>query len=227
MARVVLDNIGVEYFLGNRGIFSRGSKKLWALKDVSFELSSGDVLGVVGRNGGGKSTLLQVLAGILPPDQGSIIMEGSMPSLLSLSAGFRPELTGRENVYLGGIIQGLTRKEVELYVPEIQEFAGLGDFFDQPVKQYSSGMRARLGFALAMSIQSEILLIDEVLGVGDNAFQKKARQKIKDLIGNSGIAIIVSHNLTFIQEFCNKGIWLDQTLRYSGDAESAVKAYLQ
>lgn len=191
-----------------------GGKKVvdsfWALKDVSFSVSSGQTLGIIGKNGSGKSTLLKLIAGVSRPTQGNLIVNGKLAPLIELGAGFHPELSGRENVFLNGVILGLTRKYVSEVFDEIVKFSQLEDFIDQPIKHYSSGMYLRLAFAVAVHTNPDILLIDEILAVGDEGFQKKCLQKMKDFHAQGKTIIIVSHSLGMVETFCDRAILLNQ-----------------
>lgn len=180
----------------------------WALRDVSFEVKQGETLGIIGRNGAGKSTLLKILAGVTPPTRGQIAVRGRVFPMIELNAGIHPELTGRENVRLLGAIMGLSRQEIEAKIPEIGEFTELGEWFNQPVRKYSSGMLARLGFGVAMNADADILLIDEVLAVGDLEFQTKCHRLIGEMRENNVTTLFVSHNLNAIRNLCNKAIVL-------------------
>jgi ABC-type polysaccharide/polyol phosphate transport system ATPase subunit len=181
----------------------------WAVNDVSFEVEAGKTLGIVGHNGSGKSTLLKCLARILVPEKGSITLHGSMSALLELGAGFHPELSGRENIYLNGSILGLSKRDIDLRFDEIVDFAGLERFIDMPIKNYSSGMYARLGFAVAVNVDPDILIIDEVLSVGDAAFQRKSGEKISDFKRAGKTVIIVSHALSTVRVLCDDVVWMD------------------
>ena len=174
---ISLENVAY-YFIKRKGYFSK--EKFWALKNLSFTLYKGESLGIIGRNGAGKTTLLRLLAGITAPDKGKMINHGYSTSLLSLQAGFVPYLTGRENTILNGLILGLKKKYIENCVEEIKEFSGLEDFFEQPISSYSSGMKARLGFSIAFQLNPDVLLVDEVLGVGDEAFKRKTARFFKE-----------------------------------------------
>lgn len=201
-------------------------EKFWALKDVSFEINKGDVIGIIGKNGAGKSTLLKILSQITKPTEGRIEINGRIASLLEVGTGFHPELTGRENIYLNGTILGMTRKEVKAKFDEIVAFSGVEKFIDTPVKHYSSGMYVRLAFAVAAHLDPEILIIDEVLAVGDAEFQKKCMGKMKDVANDGRTVLFVSHNLTAISSLCNKGIVLDKgELKYSGTVTDAINRY--
>src|SRR5688572_24323628 len=184
------------------------TETFWALRDVSFDIKQGEVVGVIGRNGAGKSTLLKVLSRITEPTAGEIDLYGRVGSLLEVGTGFHPELTGRENIYLNGAILGMRRKEIERQFDAIVEFAEVSKFLDTPVKRYSSGMYVRLAFAVAAHLNPEILIVDEVLAVGDAAFQRKCLGKMKDVAGGGRTVLFVSHNLGAIQQLCDRTIWL-------------------
>lgn len=204
----------------------RRETEFWALRDISFVVRPGEIVGVVGRNGSGKSTLLLSVAGIIPPDVGAITTFGRTSTLLTLGAGFEPELTGRENIRLNGAYLGLPREVIEERLEEIVAFSELGAFIDAPLKKYSTGMRARLGFSIAAHVEPEILLLDEVLGVGDAGFQQKSRDKIVELMERSRAIMVVSHSMQFVEETCTKAMWLEggRLLRY-GAPEEVVDAY--
>jgi len=204
-----------------------GSDILWALRDVSFNVRSGEVVGIIGINGAGKSTLLKVISRITPPTAGRISIRGRVSSLLEVGTGFHPELTGRENVYLNGTILGMRKIEVTSKFDEIVEFAGIDKFLDTPVKRYSTGMRVRLAFAVAAHLEPEILIVDEVLAVGDAEFQKKCLNKM-EAVGKEGRTVLfVSHNMAAITRLCQRGILLSAgSIIDDGDAHSIVSSYL-
>jgi lipopolysaccharide transport system ATP-binding protein len=187
-------------------------KYLWALKDVSFQLRKGETLGIIGPNGSGKSTLLKLLARITEPSEGEIYIDGSITALLELGAGFHPELTGRENIYLTGAILGMSKTDIEAKFREIVEFADLWNFIDTPVKRYSTGMAVRLGFAAAVSVDPEILLVDEVLAVGDETFRKRCLKRIDSFIASGKTLVVVSHSLQEVQRIAHRAILIDQGL---------------
>jgi ABC-type polysaccharide/polyol phosphate transport system ATPase subunit len=208
----------------------RGTKRIesfWALKDVSFSVQEGDILGVIGKNGAGKSTLLKLLTGVLYPDVGLVDVRGRVSSILTLGAGFLPDLTGRDNIYLNGMYLGLKKKEIdELYV-QIVSFAELDGFIHNQVRYYSSGMKARLGFSIAVHVEPDILVIDEVLGAGDKDFRKKAEKKMREFMEKAKSIVIASHNTNLIMEMCNKCLWLEEgTAGAFGPAADVVKQYL-
>jgi ABC-2 type transport system ATP-binding protein len=184
-------------------------EQLWAVQDLSFEILEGETFGLIGGNGAGKSTTMKLLAGILVPDSGSIKVQGRVSALLELGAGFHPELTGRENIFLNGSILGIDRKTLEGKLGEIVEFAGLAAAIDRPIKTYSSGMYARLGFSVAVNVEPEVLLLDEVLAVGDEAFQRKSAERIEQLRGQGRTVVLVSHGMAAIKKMCGRAAWLD------------------
>jgi ABC-2 type transport system ATP-binding protein len=201
--------------------------EFWALQDISFEISSGSTFGIIGSNGSGKSTLLKCLAGILTPDKGSIAVRGRIAALLELGAGFHPEMSGRENIFLNGAILGMTQKELLRKMDSIIEFAGLEEFIDTPVKNYSSGMTVRLGFAIAINVDPEILIIDEVLAVGDSAFQQKCHEKIEEFKHDGRTIILVSHGLGDVAQLCQTVAWIEKGhLKAIGAAYDVVGEYL-
>ena len=201
--------------------------EFWALQDISFEISSGSTFGIIGSNGSGKSTLLKCLAGILTPDKGSIAVRGRIAALLELGAGFHPEMSGRENIFLNGAILGMTQKELLRKMDSIIEFAGLEEFIDTPVKNYSSGMTVRLGFAIAINVDPEILIIDEVLAVGDSAFQQKCHEKIEEFKHDGRTIILVSHGLGDVAQLCQTVAWIEKGhLKAIGDGYDVVGEYL-
>lgn len=200
----------------------------WALKDVSFTLNQGEVLGIIGKNGAGKSTLLKILSRITDPSSGTARIYGRVGSLLEVGTGFNPELTGRENVFLNGTILGLSRKEVQRHLDEIIDFAEIEQFIDTPVKHYSSGMHVRLGFAVAAHLEPEILLVDEVLAVGDVAFQRKCLDRIGSITRDGRTVLLVSHNMNTIRHLCLRAIVLSEgKIIWDGDAGGSVDRYLQ
>ena len=204
-------------------------EEFWALKDVSFEIKRGDVVGIIGRNGAGKSTLLKVLSRITEPSEGRVEIRGRVASLLEVGTGFHPELTGRENIYLNGAILGMARAEIRNKFDEIVDFAEIDRFLDTPVKRYSSGMYVRLAFAVAAHLEPEILIVDEVLAVGDAPFQQKCLGKMQHIAGEQGRTVIfVSHNLAAVRRLCTVGIWLENgTLIEAGAVNPVADHYLQ
>lgn len=199
-----------------------------ALRDVSFEVGHGTVLGLVGANGAGKSTLVRTVAGILPPTDGRVEVQGRVSTLLALGVGFNKDLTGRENVVLGGLAAGLTRAELAEKYEEIAEFAELGEFMELPMRTYSSGMYGRLAFSVAVNMDPDILLIDEALSVGDARFRRKSANKMRELCGQAHTIVLVSHALGSIRELCDQAIWLDRgELRMWDEPEAVVDAYTE
>jgi ABC-type polysaccharide/polyol phosphate transport system ATPase subunit len=199
-----------------------------ALRDLSFEVPRGQAVGVIGRNGSGKSTLLTLLSRIYRPTSGRINVKGRVATLLELGAGFHPEFTGIENIFLQGVILGVTRRELEARVPSILEFAEIDEFRDTPVKHYSSGMLARLGFAVAAHVEPDVLLVDEVLAVGDNAFQNKCYSRIEEFKRNNTTIFFVSHDMDAIRRVCDRVLWIDDhVIRMDGPAEAVIHEYEQ
>ena len=199
----------------------------WALRDVGFEIPAASTFGLVGDNGSGKSTLLKCIAGILYPDAGQISANGRMAALLEIGSGFHPELSGRDNVYLNGSILGMTRKEIDRKFDGIVDFSGVEQFIDQPVKNYSSGMYVRLGFAVAINVDPEILLVDEVLSVGDAAFQEKCTEKFTEFSAEGRTVVVVSHAMQSLRNMCDQVAWLDHgRLVETGDAKPVLERYL-
>ncbi len=203
-------------------------EEFWALRDVSFEVPAGTTLGLIGANGAGKSTMLKVLARVLVPDKGAVRVEGRVSALLELGAGFHPELTGRENVYLNGTILGMSQSELDRRFDDIVAFAGIEHAIDNAVKTYSSGMQARLGFSVAVAIEPDILIVDEVLAVGDEEFQRRSLERMNELRSGGRTAILVSHGLTQVQQVCDSVVWLDHgQVRATGPAEEVINEYLR
>lgn len=213
-----------------KSMVMRGKKSVhedfWALKDVSFEVPQGTTFGLIGKNGSGKSTLLKCLAKILWPEEGSISARGKQASLLEVGSGFHPELSGRENVFLNGSILGMSRKEITRKFDEIVSFSGVGHFIDQPVKNYSSGMYVRLGFSVAVAVTPDVLVVDEVLAVGDATFQKRCRTKFKEMKEEGRTVILVSHSMATVKDMCDEVAWLNEgELKMIGKTNDVVKAY--
>jgi ABC-2 type transport system ATP-binding protein len=214
-----------------KSVIMRGRRSVhedfWALKDISFEVPSGSTFGLIGSNGSGKSTLLKCLAKIYYPEKGTINYNGKIAALLEVGSGFHPELSGRENVFLNGSILGMSKKEVTRKFDEIVDFSGVEQFIDQPVKNYSSGMYVRLGFAIAINVDPDVLVVDEVLSVGDAAFQEKCRQKFIDFKTAGKTVILVSHAMESVREMCDQAAWLSHgELVQVGDADATIRAYL-
>ncbi len=198
----------------------------WALRDVSFVVESGQGLGVIGRNGSGKSTLLSLVAGTTHPTHGHVTVQGRIGPLLELGAGFHPDLTGYENIYLNASLLGMSRQEVDTHIDSIIEFSGVRDFIDTPIQTYSTGMAARLGFAVIAHMEPEVLLVDEALAVGDAGFQAKCEQTIQRFLANGSTLLLVSHNLPTIQRMCQRAIWLDDgVVRAQGQTVEVLAAY--
>lgn len=204
------------------------SEYVWALRDINFEVKQGEVLGIIGRNGAGKSTLLKILSRTTSPTTGQIKIKGRVASLLEVGTGFHPELTGRENIFLNGTILGMTKPEIKSKFDEIVDFSGVERYVDTPVKRYSSGMYVRLAFAVAAHLEPEILIVDEVLAVGDAEFQKKALGKMKDVSGKGGRTVLfVSHNMAAIKNLCGKAMLLQQgKIEFQGETSSTINNYL-
>jgi lipopolysaccharide transport system ATP-binding protein len=204
------------------------SEYVWALKNISFEVEKGEVLGIVGKNGAGKSTLLKILSKVTTPSEGEIYMKGRVASLLEVGTGFHPEQTGKENIYLNGAILGMTKKEIDAKIDEIVEFSGCERYVDTPVKRYSSGMKVRLAFAVAACLEPEILIVDEVLAVGDAEFQKKAISKMKDVSKGGGRTVLfVSHNMSAVKSLCTKAVLLENgEIADYGDTDAVISNYL-
>lgn len=204
------------------------SDYVWALKDITFDVQEGDVVGIIGKNGAGKSTLLKLLSRVTSPTTGVIRARGRIASLLEVGTGFHPELTGRENIYMNGSIMGMTRQEITRKLDEIVDFAGVERYVDTPVKRYSSGMTVRLGFAVAAFLEPEILVVDEVLAVGDAEFQKKAIGKMQDVSKGEGRTVLfVSHNMAAVRSLCSKGVLLENgQIVYQGNTDDTINLYL-
>lgn len=237
-AIISVKNLGIRYT-----VFKSGGKSLrrsilqlvtgnlskqwfWALKDVSFDLNEGETLGVIGSNGSGKSTLCMALAQILHPDEGEVNVYGTVSPILALGSGFNRDMTGRENIYLSGALMGLSTQEVRDMEPWIIEFAEIGDFIDNPVRTYSSGMKARLAFAIATSIEPDVLMLDEILGVGDVAFKQKSEERMHELMEKARGIVLVSHTGDVIRELCSVVLWLHhgKVVEY-GPTEEVVNRY--
>lgn len=238
---IIVENLWKGYQLGSGKsgnlretlvkFFSSSKKEkdtFWALQDISFSINKGEAVGIIGRNGAGKSTLLKILSRITAPTKGGFELNGRVSSLLEVGTGFHPELTGRENIYLNGTILGMTRAEVKLKFDEIVAFSGIEKFIDTPVKRYSSGMYVRLAFAVAAHLEPEILIVDEVLAVGDAEFQKKCLGKMKDVSSNEGRTVLfVSHNMGAVKSLCQNGLFIKNgALNYYGNIEDTVSQYL-
>ena len=204
------------------------TEDFWALKDVSFEVQPGESIGIIGRNGVGKSTLLKILSKITPPTTGRIVSRGRIASLLEVGTGFHPELTGRENIFFNGSLLGMKRKEIAAKFDEIVDFSGVEKFLDTPLKHYSSGMQLRLAFAVAAFLEPEVLIIDEVLAVGDAEFQKKCLGKMEDVSRSGRTILFVSHNMGMVSNLCNKSIWINNgIIKLMSDTDKVISGYLQ
>lgn len=201
---------------------------IWALKDIDFTVQQGNAVGIIGRNGAGKSTLLKILSQVTAPTSGEVKVRGRMASLLEVGTGFHPELTGRENIFLNGAILGMSRREIERKFDEIVDFSGVETYIDTPVKRYSSGMYVRLAFAVAAHLEPDILIVDEVLAVGDVAFQKKCLGKMEDVTKGGRTILFVSHNMAAIENLCTQGVYLDEgKVKFLGATNDAVQFYLR
>ncbi|HEX5273393.1 MAG TPA: ABC transporter ATP-binding protein [Gemmataceae bacterium] len=242
MARIELDHVGLtfrvrhqvrltfkEYFI-NKLVRSRRMRpptEVRALQDVSLTVEAGERVGVVGHNGAGKSTLLKLLAGVYPPTAGRRRVDGSIASLFDIALGFEQEATGWENIVYRGYLQGETPGSISAKIQEIADFTELGDFLKLPVRHYSAGMLVRLAFAIATAVDPEVLLIDEVLSVGDMAFQEKARRRMRDIMDRAQLIVMVSHDLKSLQKFCRRGLWLDHgRVRLDASMDEVVRAYV-
>jgi ABC-2 type transport system ATP-binding protein/lipopolysaccharide transport system ATP-binding protein len=237
---VLLEQVGVCYRAPSERIHSikeyairwvQGKikhREFWALKDVNLSVAQGESLGLIGHNGAGKSTLLKLIARVLRPTQGRVRVRGNVAPLLEFGAGFHPELTGRENVYLNGALLGFSRKEMDEKFHRIVDFSELWDFIDAPMRTYSSGMWARLGFAVATDIKPDILIIDEVLSVGDEAFQRKSAARMQEFRDQGATILLVSHSMEVILSMCHRAAWLDHgQLKAVGEPEVVIQAYRQ
>jgi ABC-2 type transport system ATP-binding protein len=239
-AIIEADGLGIRFLkarrrnLKLRDLFQHGGKRrlrvdeFWALKDVTFQIADGDAVGIIGKNGTGKSTLLKLIAGVLIPDEGAVRTYARVAPLLELSAGFTNELTGRENVQVVGALHGIPRAEMRELLPKIFEFAGdqISDFIDMPIRHYSTGMRVRLGFAVIAHLPHPILLVDEVLAVGDKDFREKCYDTIEDMLSQGRTLVLVSHNEADLKRFCNRGIYINSgIMEVDGSVEEALAAY--
>jgi len=212
--------------IGRTGVADSGSQRQRALDDVSFSVHEGEVVGIIGPNGAGKTTLCRVLSGVLKPDRGSVQLSSKVTALLALGAGFNFQLSGADNVHLIGMMLGMSRQRVRQLFDEIVTFSELGDVIDEPVKHYSSGMRARLAFSTVTTIKPDVLVIDEALSVGDAAFSRKAAARIRALIDGASAVVVVTHNLTFVESVCTRGIWLEQgRVIFDGPPDETVRQY--
>ncbi|WP_444904971.1 ABC transporter ATP-binding protein [Microbulbifer sp. CnH-101-E] len=221
---ISLKNVRVTYRSGIP--FTRETSVYSPLKDISFELYQGDSLGVLGRNGAGKSTLLRLLNGIIKPDSGKVINHGHKTALLSLTVGYDQNLSGRQNAVISGMMMGLKKHFIVSKLDKINDFAELGDFFDQPIKNYSTGMKQRLGMAVAIHLKTDVLLIDEILAVGDSKFRKKSEAVMRDKITSGDTVVLVSHSAETIKRLCNKALWIENGIvAQYGNSKDVVTAY--
>lgn len=220
-------NIGLKEWVMRRLTGKYRVVDFWADKDVSFEIAQGDMLGIIGTNGAGKSTLLKVISGIMEPTKGSVVRRGKVSALLELASGFDGDLTVKENAYLRGAMLGYTRKFMNETYPYIIDFSELKEFEDRPFKQLSSGMKSRLAFAIASLVKPEILILDEVLAVGDGAFRKKSEAKMREIIQGGATTILVSHSISQVRAMCNKVLWLDKgrQIAFTDDVQGVCDAY--
>lgn len=234
MDAIVFKNISKKYSLVNdrplliKNLFrSPKRQEIWALKNVSFTIKKGETIGIIGENGSGKSTILKIVAGITTPTKGNVLVNGRVASLIELGAGFHQDLTGKENVYLNGTLLGLTKGEIDKRYKDIVDFADIGEYIDQPVRTYSSGMTVRLGFSVAIHLDPEILLVDEVLAVGDEEFQRKCISSINRIRADDKTILLVSHNLRQVVNVCSKAIWISHgQLRVFGNTEYVIRSYI-
>lgn len=210
-----------------RSMLRRDEKiDLWALKDVSFEVARGESLGVIGANGAGKSTLCLLLSQIMTPTEGKVNVRGHVSALLTLGAGFQLDLTGRDNIFLNGVYLGFTLEQMRSKFRDILEFSGIRDYIDMPVRTYSSGMRARLAFSITAIVEPEIMIIDELMGVGDMKFRQKSTERMKEMITRSKALVVVSHSMETIRSLCTRAIWLDKgSLKAQGTVEEVIRQY--
>jgi len=232
---VTLHNVSKKYSLSQerpvllKNLFIPQKKEeVWALKNVNLTIKKGETIGIIGENGSGKSTLLKIIAGVTAPTKGSVKVNGRIASLIELGAGFHQDLTGRENIYLNGTLLGLTKKEIDKKYKDIVDFADIGNFIDQPIRTYSSGMNVRLGFSVAIHLDPDVLLVDEVLAVGDTQFQQKSLRKISEFKKNKKTIFLVSHNMIYIQDLCDNVIWLDKgRIENKGEPHKIVTSYIK
>jgi len=236
---IYINDLGIKFKMGKRRrtktfsfLFDRSRKQqqprgeFWALRHVNFTVERRETVGIIGSNGSGKSTLLRVIAGIYPPDEGKVSVDGEVSTLFSLGTGFNAELSGRDNIYLDGIMIGLTKKKIDEIIDDIIDFTELGDFIDMPVRTYSSGMRSRLGFAIAINSDKDIVLIDEIMSAGDAAFRQKAELEMSRIIGKRTV-LLVSHGMGTIEQFANRVIWLNKgVLAAVGEPNEVIEQYL-
>jgi len=220
-----VQHVGVKYWQ-ERSWLKRKAEPFWALKDLSFDVHRGDSLGVIGKNGAGKSTLLRLMADIIEPDVGRVVNHGVKTALMTLNGGIYPDLTGLQNIILGGVLLGFTEQEVQAKLNDIIAFAELDEFIHQPVRTYSAGMKARLGFSRAVTLEADVLLVDEVLSVGDRQFRQKSETLMKERIRSEQTVVYVSHSEQSVRDLCNKALWIEGGLvRQFGAADEVVDAY--
>ena len=219
-----LDDITLEYPVPRQ--YRKEDVQPSGVRNISLEVKQGEVLGIIGRNGSGKSTLLKMMAGVFPPDSGIISCRGSVSLLAGVGVGFHKELTGRENAYLYGALMGRTTEQIDQLIDEIRSFAELEHHFDRPIRTYSSGMKSRLGISVATAFKPDLLLIDEVLGVGDASFRKKSEERVKEMIAESGTVVMVSHSLGMLKKMCTRIALIDNgAVVFIGDVDDALKQY--
>lgn len=232
--KIEVKNLSKSFYLFDKDykilywiVTKRGcQKEKQVLKNISFSVEAGEIVGLIGVNGAGKSTLMKLIAGITYPTDGEVTVRGKVGSLINLSAGFHPDYTGRKNIYYKGTVMGMSKTEIDNIIDDIEEFVELGEYFDRPLRMYSSGMSARLGFALAVFINPEILIIDEVLAVGDKIFQKKSRAKVEELFRQGKAVLFSSHSDDLIRQFCSRVLYLkDGQIVYDGEVEEGLKRY--
>jgi lipopolysaccharide transport system ATP-binding protein len=222
---IALEEVGVIFNI-HKSLFRQ--VKIQAVQSVSLELYKGDSLGVIGRNGAGKSTLLLILGGIILPDSGKVVNNNATTSLMALQVGFDPELSGRQNILVSGMLLGFRKEDVKKNMEKIISFAEMENYIDRPVKSYSTGMRARLGFSLALEMNPDVLLIDEVLGVGDAQFRKKAVSVMKEKLLSDQTVVLVSHDATMVKNLCNRAVWIEKGVTHmTGPADEVVESYEQ
>ena len=219
-----LEDVTLEYPVPRR--YRKAKVRPSGVRNISLELHEGEVLGIIGRNGSGKSTLLKMMAGVFPPNSGTIAAKGSVSLLAGVGVGFHKELTGRENAYLYGALMGRTTEQIGSLIEEIQTFAELAHHFDRPIRTYSSGMKSRLGISVATAFKPDLLLIDEVLGVGDASFRKKSENRVTNMIAESGTVVLVSHSLALVKNICDRILVLnDGEIEFNGNPEEGLEVY--
>src|SRR5579872_4956206 len=210
-----------------RELSEADKREFWAVQDLSFEVRHGEAFGIIGHNGAGKSTALKMLSRIMKPTKGQMVVNGRLSALIEVSAGFHPDLTGRENIFLNGTILGMSKREIQSKLDQIIAFSGIEEFIDTPVKRYSSGMYARLGFSVAAHVDPEVLIVDEVLSVGDSLFQQRCIERMQEVIRGGAAVLFVSHNLKSVAEFCDRGMLLDHgRVLVTGPTQEVISSYL-